>query len=141
MDEYFKNYIRQLNKGFKGEIIYTGDPDFNDTYRAKRSTLYHWFKNPKLFKLATREQELQAKVDWLEMLAKVSTPHLKKYFDHKQIRRRNATKPRKMKPTKDQLIIYRDKYFYDQGKLRGWLKAAAREFGLSTSTISSIINE
>lgn len=141
MDDDYSNYIKRLNIKSKGSIIYTGDPDFNAYYLSKRRTFNHLIYSKYNQNLASKEQELEAKVDYFELIAKAGVPLIKKYFKGKLINRANAKNPRKAKPSKSELTIFRDKYFYDEGKLRGWLKAASRKFNLDAKTLNSIIKK
>lgn len=141
MDDDYSNYIKRLNIKSKGSIIYTGDPDFNERYLAKRRTFRRLLEGKHNPNLATKEQELELKAEYFESIAKAGVPLIKKYFKRKLINRANAKNSRKAKPSKSELIIFREKYFYDEGKKRGWLKAALREFDLDAKTVNLIINK
>lgn len=90
--------------------------------------------------LATKEQELELKASYFESITKAGIPLIKKYFENKIIRRSNASKDRKIKPTQVELKFFKQKYIYDKGIERGWIKQACREFDLDRSTITFIYN-
>ena len=141
MDDNYRNYIKRLNIKSKGSIIYTGNPDFNAHYLSKRRTFNHLIYGKYNLNLATKEQELALKAEYFESIAKAGVPLIKNYFNRKLINRANSKNPRKAKPSKSELTIFRDKYFYDEGKIRGWIKAASREFNLDAKTVNSIIKK
>ena len=47
----------------------------------------------------------------------------------------------KVRPTKEELLTDRDKYFADHGLSQGWLKQASRKFSISDKTINRILEE
>ena len=141
MDAGFKKFIKSLNIRNNGSIIYTGNPDFNERYLSKRRTfsLFLAGKFPK--PLATREQELEIAANFNKHLVIDFLPHIKDFYKNKKIRRSNAAKDRKVKPTKEILIISRNKYHDSKWTYQGWLKAAKREFRLCEKTINKILKE
>lgn len=138
MDEGYEKLIKAINKKNKGSIIYTGNPDFNENYLAKRRTLKQLLNGNYLVNLATREQELELKANYFESIAEKGIPLIKIYFRDKKIRRTNASKDRKLKPNKQELEVFKQKYIYDEAKEKGWMKAAGRVFSLHPDTISDI---
>jgi hypothetical protein len=50
-----------------------------------------------------------------------------------------AQKDRKQKPTKEELLEFKEKWVIETCYERGWLKAASRKFELSQNTIKDII--
>ena len=147
VEKLFRDFLKKLNAGSKGLIIYTGNPDFNGDYfygrhlRKKVKFLDFMLGEPSksLPNLATKEQELALQADFYKTYANAGLPEIKKYFIRKAANRNNARRPRKQKPTKAELNTFEAKHFYEQGKMRGWKKAAMREFKITYNTLSAIL--
>ena len=52
---------------------------------------------------------------------------------------KNASKPRKEKPSKSVLLEYKSKYAFDHGSSRGWKKSAQLDFSIDTRTLNKIL--
>ena len=141
VEKLFRDFLKKLNAGSKGLIIYTGNPDFNGQYLSKKLWRKLLGKSTKsLPNLATKEQELALQVDFYKHYANAGLPQIKKYFTRKAANRNNARRPRKQKPTKDELNAFEAKHFYEKGQVRGWKKAAMREFKITYNTLNVILN-
>ena len=144
MDDGFKEYLKALNLHHKGSIIYTGNPEFNERYLSKRRTLRFLLAGKLLKPLATREQELEIQADFYKNLTNAFLPKILAYYKNKKIRRANASAPRlktrtgELKPSKDELIISREKYYFTHGTYHGWIKATRRHFDICDKTINKI---
>ena len=55
------------------------------------------------------------------------------------VNRKNASLPRKAKPSKSELLNYEAKFLYDHGSSRGWKKSAMIEFSLDSKTLNKIL--
>lgn len=141
MDDGFRRYIKALNIRNNGSIIYTGNPDFNERYLSKRRTLRMLLAGKLPKPLATREQELDLAAKFYKSLVIAFLPKIHAFYRNKKIRRANATKDRKEKPSKEILNISRDNYYFEHGTFQGWLKATKRALRLSEKTINKILEE
>ena len=147
VEKLFREILKKLNAKNKGAIIYTGDPDFNGDYsygrhlRKKVKFLDFMLGEPSksLPNLATKEQELALQADFYKSYADAGLPQIKKYFTRKAANRNNARRPRKQKPTRDELQAFEAKHVYEQGHSRGWKKAAMREFEITYNTLNVIL--
>lgn len=84
---------------------------------------------------------------WLEFIAYNSAyriyhdmpKSLKKAKERSVKQSKNASKDRKNKPTKEELIDLKEKWIFDKSYERGWIKEAVNCFGISRSTVSEIM--
>ena len=142
VEKLFRDFLKKLNAGSKGLIIYTGNPDFNGQYLSKKLWGKLLGKSTKsLPNLATKEQELKLKVDFYEGIASAGLPEIKKYFTNKQIRKNNAKQDRKKKPTKQELLAFMSEYEAKNAKTHGSKKQASKQFEISVDTIRKILKQ
>lgn len=138
MDTGFERWIKALNEDNNGSIIYTGDPDFNEYYLSKRRTLSHLLYGDYSLNLATKEQEYKLAADFYKNLVDEFLPKIHDFYENKKIRRANASKDRKPKPTKAEVLISREKYFYKHATYQGWLKEVETTYDLKRRAINAI---
>ena len=89
--------------------------------------------------LATKEQEFALQAHFYKDFANEGLPEIKKYFTRKASNRNNARRPRKQKPTIADLKTFQAKHYYEQGQMRGWMKAAMREFKITYNSLHAIL--
>lgn len=142
----YRSFLRMVNRQNGGAIIYTGDPEFNSWYEKNhlaksipsKGRLKVLLTSPNL---ASKEQEDSLKIYFYTNLAEDGLPLLTRSFHVKKINQINSKRSRKNKPTRNELEVFREKFFYEKGILRGWIKAAEREFELNRKTLNSILKE
>lgn len=95
----------------------------------------------------TLGREVRAKAKRvIEILAgkQMSDKEMKKSLESKKriakANSENAKKPRKNKPSKAELDDFRDKWIYEHGTPRGWIKLASYDYEYNRKTISAIYN-
>lgn len=141
-DEELSEYANQCNDEHEIEINlaikrYGLDKELFYTNEQKRATAEF-----------TLGREVRAKAkSVIEMLAgkRMSDKEMRKSLESKKRRTKtnieNAKKPRKNKPTKAELVDFRDKWIYEHGISYGWRKSACDYYECSRTTISKIYNE
>lgn len=83
----------------------------------------------------------------IDMLAgkRMSDKEMKKTLESKKrttkVNTENAKKTRKNKPSKAELDDFKDKWIYEKGISRGWIKSAVNHYKLDRGTISAIRKE